>query len=103
MPPFFLDFQNPQFNVRSFRDRLLNLYEWIGLWYIFAIAVNSNMKKTLFDLLPDFNFMDYSRKSSLSFTDMPLQLFVPTSATNEVCNPYTNLTLTLTITFEIYV
>ncbi|VDK52329.1 unnamed protein product [Gongylonema pulchrum] len=96
MPRIFMHFDNPTYDVRSFVDRLVGAYNWFGNWFVFAVLANSYMKRVAAPLLPHFDFTRYNAEASMSFTDMPLSLYAPASASNEV-SPSNKLKLKFSI------
>lgn len=84
MPRYYMSIENPNYDLRRFIDRLTGVYEWFGNWFVYAVLANNRMKEALAPVLPHFDFPRYNAEASMSFTDMPLPLYTPMSATNEV-------------------
>lgn len=79
-----MDPENPNYHLRNFRDRLWGAREWLNSYMIFRYLVNYYMKQALNDLVPYFDFYTYSSSALMSFSDMPQQLHMPVSLSNEV-------------------
>lgn len=83
-PPFCMPAENVRYNVKNFLDRLYLAYEWAVIWYVVAVAGNSYMQRALAPVVPKFDYMTFNKLSSLSLTDMPTQLYLPETRTNEL-------------------
>lgn len=97
-PPFFMKTESFHYEVGKFLDRLYLTYEWFSVWFVIAVVANFYMQQSLAPVVPQFDFMSYNRLSSMSFTDMPSQLYHQESRTNELflygayCTRFGNLT-----------
>uniref|UniRef100_A0A1I7VHN8 UDP-glucuronosyltransferase n=1 Tax=Loa loa TaxID=7209 RepID=A0A1I7VHN8_LOALO len=96
-PPYFMNSWHANYDVRNFFHRLTVAYELFSMWLSFGTISNYFMRKTLAPLVPNFDFTTHCRTASMSFTDMPLHLYVPEPLNNELfsygayCMPYDKL------------
>uniref|UniRef100_A0A915PUQ3 UDP-glucuronosyltransferase n=1 Tax=Setaria digitata TaxID=48799 RepID=A0A915PUQ3_9BILA len=96
-PPYFMDSWQTEFDVRKFRHRLAVVYEMLSMWFAFGTVSNYFMKESLTPVLANFDFSTYARTASMSFTDMPLQIYSPEPLSNELfsygayCTPHNTI------------
>ncbi|KHN79523.1 UDP-glucuronosyltransferase 1-9 [Toxocara canis] len=97
MPRYFLEFDYADVDITHFNDRFWSAYEWFGTWMTFATVSNSHMRNALSPVISNFDISKYYAESSMSFTDMPLHLYVPMATNNELfiygayCRSYRSL------------